>query len=50
MPILLLGLNAIISLTNIIIMSYFILVITSITDIFMSKANRFELQIKAFWN
>ena len=49
---LLLILNAIIFLTNITIMSYFIVVITStsIADMFMSKANRFELQIKDFWN
>ena len=31
-------------------MSYFIMVITGITDIFMSIATPFELKIKASWN
>ena len=31
-------------------MSYLIMVINSITDMFMSTATPFELQILAFWN
>ena len=32
------------------LMSYFIMLITNITDIFMVMVTPFELQIKAFWN
>ena len=44
------GCHYLVSLVMLLLMSYFIMAITSFTDLFMSMVTPFELQIQASWN